>query len=175
MIFALIRVVLPRNEFSVCCPTADPDRRAKALRARRSTLLLVCSTAMLIVMLGRASDALASPARGTTNVRLVNFDPAAPHVAGQRYGAQVARVDQSGNVLDAHSDEIRYFNGFYYLYGEAYGCGYQFELGLAPQPFCGIRVYQSRDLVHWVDRGRLFDRSARIGDGYAPVAASPRS
>lgn len=79
-------------------------------------------------------------------VTLVNFD---------RQGNRLTRFDVEGNAIDAHGGEIRYFEGSYYLYGEHYGCGFQWTTPGAP--FCGFRVYSSPNLVDWTDRGFLFD------------------
>jgi hypothetical protein len=82
-------------------------------------------------------------------VSLVNFDAA---------GKPVVRFDVRGNQVDAHGGEIRWFEGRYYLYGETYGCGFEWHK-LAPSPFCGFRVYSSPNLVEWTDEGLLFDVS----------------
>jgi hypothetical protein len=52
---------------------------------------------------------------------------------------------------------IAFFDGLYYLYGTSYNCGYQWGVGGAP--CCGFKTYSSPDLVHWTDRGPLFDAS----------------
>ncbi len=82
-------------------------------------------------------------------VSVVNFDAA---------GKPVVRFDTRGNQVDAHGGEIRWFEGRYYLYGETYGCGFEWHK-LAPSPFCGFRVYSSPNLVEWTDEGLLFDVS----------------
>ncbi|MBW3630596.1 MAG: family 43 glycosylhydrolase [Gemmatimonadetes bacterium] len=85
-----------------------------------------------------------APPPGT--LPLINFDPA---------GNRLTRFDVEGNAVDAHGGEIRRFGDTYYWYGEHYGCG--FEWTIPGTPFCGFRVYSSPDLVHWTDRGALFD------------------
>lgn len=70
---------------------------------------------------------------------------------------QVTRYTPAGKAVDAHDGEIAYFDGVYYLYGTSYGCGFAWNEKNAP--FCGFKVYSSTDLVHWTDRGFLFDAS----------------
>lgn len=66
------------------------------------------------------------------------------------------RFDVHGNAIDAHDGEIKRFGATYYLYGTSYGCGYV-RLERPTTPWCGFKVYSSPDLVHWTDRGYLFD------------------
>src|SRR5215211_3612716 len=87
------------------------------------------------------------PSADTSSV-VVNFNSA---------GGQVVRFDVRGNAVDAHDGEIRFFGDAYYLYGTSYDCGYQWLYNGA---FCGFKVYSSRDLAHWVDRGFLLDVAA---------------
>lgn len=75
-------------------------------------------------------------------------------------GLQVTRFDSAAAAIDAHDGEIALFNGEYYLYGTSYNCGY--EWGNKEAPFCGFKVYRSSDLVHWTDKGFLFDASTQI-------------
>ncbi len=70
--------------------------------------------------------------------------------------APTFRFDVNGNAIDAHDGEIQRFGDTYYLYGTSYGCGYV-RLERPPTPWCGFKVYSSPDLVHWTDRGHLFD------------------
>lgn len=70
-------------------------------------------------------------------------------------GLQVTRFDTAGDAVDAHDGELAFFDGLYYLYGTSYDCGYQW--GVAGTAFCGFKAYSSPDLVHWSDRGYLFD------------------
>lgn len=65
------------------------------------------------------------------------------------------RSDVSGAVLDAHEATIEVYDGQYYLYGTAFGCGFVWQR--AGTPFCGFRSYSSRDMIHWTDNGPLFD------------------
>lgn len=70
------------------------------------------------------------------------------------------KFSQLGDAIDAHDGEIAYFNGTYYLYGTSYGCG--FEWGHKDAPFCGFKVYTSKDLINWTDKGELFDASSAL-------------
>jgi Glycosyl hydrolases family 43 len=70
------------------------------------------------------------------------------------------RFDVAGEAIDAHDGEIAFFKDKYYLYGTSYGCG--FEWGNKGAPFCGFKVYESTDLVHWTDKGALFDASTPV-------------
>ena len=97
-----------------------------------------------VAFLGAIPASAAPQASDTTTI--TNFDSA---------GNQVVRLDTRGNAVDAHDGEIAFFNGTYYLYGTSYDCGYQWQAG--GTPFCGFKVYSSTDLVHWADRGYLFD------------------
>ena len=62
---------------------------------------------------------------------------------------KLPRRDMSGNIIDAHSGCLQYFEGRYYLYGEAYGktAGYTINNR--------FRVYSSADLVNWRYEGEL--------------------
>lgn len=82
--------------------------------------------------------------------QFVNFD---------KNGKQIIRFSTSGNAIDAHDGEIAYFDGEYYLYGTSYDCG--FEWGNKIAPFCGFKVYVSKDLKSWTDRGYLFDATGQ--------------
>src|SRR6218665_523972 len=70
------------------------------------------------------------------------------------------RFDTAGDAIDAHDGEIAFFDGTYYLYGTSYGCG--FEWGNKGAPFCGFKAYASTDLVHWTDKGALFDARGAV-------------
>jgi hypothetical protein len=75
-------------------------------------------------------------------------------------GGQVTRFDTNGNAVDAHDGHIALFDGVYYLYGTAYGCGFVWRS--AGAPFCGFKAYSSTDLVHWTDLGFLFDATTAV-------------
>src|ERR1044072_1684157 len=92
------------------------------------------------------------PRRATTTAKIVTFGRGAPRPTGFPYGAQVVRLDEDGTAIDAKADSIAYFEGSYWLHGEAFGCRYMFF----PRPgFCGFCVYQSDDLVHLRSRGTI--------------------
>lgn len=77
-----------------------------------------------------------------------------------RNGVKRIRFDAAGAALDAHDGEIAQFNGTYYLYGTSYDCG--FEWGNKKAPFCGFKVYASKDLEKWTDKGFLFDAKTQV-------------
>ncbi len=85
-------------------------------------------------------------------------DPVRPVTIDNGAGTGRVRFDTKGNAIDAHDGEIVQFGNRYYLYGTAYGCGYD-RFSRPASPFCGFRVYESVDLVTWVDRGPLFDHT----------------
>jgi hypothetical protein len=75
-------------------------------------------------------------------------------------GLQSTRFDTAAAAIDSHDGEIAYFDGVFYLYGTSYDCGY--EWGIKGAPFCGFKVYTSKDLVNWTDKGFLFDAKTSI-------------
>ncbi|AMR30814.1 hypothetical protein A0256_04935 [Mucilaginibacter sp. PAMC 26640] len=77
-----------------------------------------------------------------------------------RDGQQAIRFSAAGDAIDAHDGEIAFFKGTYYLYGTSYDCGFQW--GNKEAPFCGFKVYASKDLNNWTDRGFLFDAKTPI-------------
>ncbi len=83
--------------------------------------------------------------------QIVNFD---------KNGKQLVRFDVLGDAVDAHDGEIAQFDGVYYLYGTSYDCGY--EWGNKEAPFCGFKVYASKDLKNWEDKGFLFDATTPV-------------
>jgi hypothetical protein len=106
---------------------------------RRSVVALLI---LLVTVAFAPGVASAAPYAST----VTNFDSS---------GNQVVRFNTRGNGVDAHDGHIAVFGGVYYLYGTAYDCGYQWNTDASP--FCGFKVYSSPDLVHWADRGYLFD------------------
>ena len=128
-------------------------------RRRRMRRTAIAATALaLLGVSGTVTQAAparsAPPPRTTTRAEIVNFERGAPRPAGFPHGAQVVKLDTDGNAIDAKADSIAYFEGSYWLHGEAFGCRYMFF----PRPgFCGFRVYQSKDLVHWRSRGTILD------------------
>jgi hypothetical protein len=89
-----------------------------------------------------------TPASAAYTTTVTNFDNA---------GNQVTRFDTAGNAVDAHDGDLLAVGGTYYLYGTSYDCGFGWKQ--PGTPFCGFKVYSSPDLVHWTDRGKLFDAS----------------
>ena len=75
-------------------------------------------------------------------------------------GQQITKFDILGNTVDAHDGMIAYFNETYYLYGTSYDCGFEWNNKTAP--FCGFKVYTSKDLVNWKDEGFLFDAQNQV-------------
>lgn len=61
------------------------------------------------------------------------------------------RLDDRGEVIDAHDGCLHFFNGRYYLYGTAYGksAGSGFNNR--------FRVYSSADLENWTFEGELLN------------------
>jgi len=110
--------------------------------------LLLSFTA--IVAHAQVKKTKANAARGYSTT-LTNFNSS---------GEQIVRFDNMGDAIDAHDGEIAEFNGVYYLYGTSYDCG--FEWGRKDAPFCGFKVYSSSDMVHWTDKGFLFDASTQL-------------
>src|SRR5262249_49555741 len=121
----------------------------------RSILLAVFGAALLTAV--ACAPISQQPQRGRSanpEATIVHFDRAAPRPQGYPHGAQVVKLDEEGNAIDAKADYITFFGDTYYLYGESYGCVYQFY----PKPdFCGFRVYSSPDLVRWKPLGRFVD------------------
>ncbi|MDT7801275.1 MAG: hypothetical protein QOI78_4708, partial [Actinomycetota bacterium] len=107
---------------------------------------------LTLVLAALLATALASPAEARSfTTTVANFDA---------QGNQVVRFDTRGNAVDAHDGEIALFGGTYYLYGTSYDCGFAWQA--TSSPFCGFKVYTSPDLVHWTDRGQLFDATGSV-------------
>jgi len=68
--------------------------------------------------------------------------------------------------LDAHDGDLLQIGDTAYLYGTSYGCGFVWG---QPSPFCGFRLYTSRDMRNWLDHGLIFDPTVMQGlcDGAA--------
>jgi hypothetical protein len=98
-----------------------------------------------------ASAALGQGKHKDVDLIIDNFD---------KHGNQVIRYSTVGDAIDAHDGEIALFNNTYYLYGTSYDCG--FEWGNKKAPFCGFKVYSSKDLSNWTDRGFLFDAKTKV-------------
>ena len=94
---------------------------------------------------------LSAQSEQSDSTTIINFN---------KKGLQVTRFDSIAAAIDAHDGEIALFKGIYYLYGTSYDCGY--EWGNKSAPFCGFKAYSSKDLIHWSDRGFLFDAQTDI-------------
>jgi len=115
-------------------------RRGAASHCLRGLVL------MLIPLTGAASILKAEQPLKT---RIVTIDNTKP------------RRDVDGNIIDAHGGCLHFFEGRYYLYGEAYGktAGYTINNR--------FRVYSSVDLTHWKFEGELL-KSPPDGVYYRP-------
>jgi hypothetical protein len=114
------------------------------------TALVIALVAVLISAMTAGSAAATPPAAAYTTT-ITNFDSG---------GNQAVRFDTDGNAVDAHDGMIALFGDMYYLYGTAYNCGFSWLT--TGTPFCGFKVYSSPDLVHWTDRGLLFDPTGSL-------------
>ena len=116
------------------------------MKFKRTNLfpILVCLLSSLNVAFGQGKH---KPA----DLVITNFD---------KQGNQVIRYSNVGDAIDAHDGEIALFNDTYYLYGTSYDCG--FEWGNKNAPFCGFKVYSSKDMLNWTDRGFLFDAKTEV-------------
>ncbi len=130
-------------------PNPAPRGPATAFVLGLIAILISALTAVSAAAAGNRPSAATPAAAYTTTV--TNFD------AG---GNQTVRFDTDGNAVDAHDGMIALFGGTYYLYGTAYNCGFSWLT--AGTPFCGFKVYSSTDLVHWTDRGLLFDSTSSV-------------
>ena len=111
-------------------------------RIRRIAAVVSVALALTVVQFAVA----AGPAEATTTSTIQNFDAS---------GDPTTKFDTDGNAIDIHEPYLTTFGGTYYLYGTSMACG---SLSSAsPSPWCGDRVYTSTDLVHWTNRGLLFD------------------
>lgn len=99
-------------------------------------------------------------AAASFSTTITNFDTA---------GHQIVRFDRDGNAVDAHESGISLFGDTYYLYGSSYNCGFEFH---SAGPFCGFRAYSSTDLVHWIDRGPLFDPTTQYWQDHCSAFTS---
>lgn len=96
-----------------------------------------------------------------TTLLCISLQPAFSQLKNfSKKGEQILRFSTAGDAIDAHDGEIAYFDGVYYLYGTSYDCG--FEWGNKGAPFCGFKVYTSKDMQTWEDKGFLFDASTPV-------------
>lgn len=67
------------------------------------------------------------------------------------------KYDVDGNVIDAHDGKLYHFDDTYYFYGTSYNCGFRWRTSNYTTPFCGFKVYSSKNMLDWVDEGYVFD------------------
>jgi hypothetical protein len=115
------------------------------MRLKQVLVVIAILSTSIEACLRSLPTSTASASGGGIVSTITNFD---------RVGHEITRFDAHGNAIDAHDGEIKLFGHTYYLYGTSYDCGFQLA---HTGPFCGFKVYSSPDLVHWTDRGMLFD------------------
>ena len=118
--------------------------------ARISAFVVVALLLSVLQFVGPTRSAQAS-----TTSTIQNFDSS---------GNPVTKFDTDGNAMDIHEPYLTTFAGTYYLYGTSMACG---SLASAPAkaPWCGDRLYTSTDLVHWTNRGLVFDPNTSLWQG----------
>jgi hypothetical protein len=78
------------------------------------------------------------------------------------YGAVHLAIDVDGNAIEAVDEQdLRHFDGHYYLYGPSFACGsFNYAPGVITMPltitkpasfyrYCGLTIYRSDDLMNW--------------------------
>jgi hypothetical protein len=83
--------------------------------------------------------------------------------------------DVHGQRLDAHDgDLVQGPDGSIYYFGTSYGCGFQLN---APSAYCGVRVYQTRDLATWTPAGGVGGQYAfnHLDSSWQDACAPPAS
>ena len=158
---------LPRRR----APRAGSPRLRPALFLAGATVVL---TALAVPASGAAVAAQrptgatvaadgTSAAAGATSAVITEFGPdvigpdnglPAKPGAPLAYGQPTMVVDDAGDTVDAHEGKLVFLGGRYWLYGDAYGCGYRFQIPGLPLPgtsagFCGLNAYSSLDLQRW--------------------------
>lgn len=101
--------------------------------------------------------------------------PAAPLT----YGPINMGVDVDGNAIQAvDENDIRYFNGHYYLYGPSLTCGaFNYASGVTTGPliptspasfyrYCGLTIYTSDDLMNWKLVATQYIQDPTTGEHY---------
>lgn len=111
----------------------------------------ITSVAVAVTFSLASSVAFGQDNKKLNSLEIDNFDDK---------GNQLIRYSRIGDAIDAHDGEIALFNGIYYLYGTSYDCGFEWQNKKAA--FCGFKVYTSRDMVNWSDKGYLFDAKNNI-------------
>lgn len=129
---------------------SSPCSRPPALwRQPRAGAASHCLRGLLLTLVLFAGAASLLKAEPPLKERIVSIDNTEP------------RRDVDGNIIDAHGGCLHFFEGRYYLYGEAYGktAGYTINNR--------FRVYSSVDLTHWKFEGELL-KSPPDGVYYRP-------
>ncbi|MBL4678993.1 MAG: family 43 glycosylhydrolase [Mucilaginibacter sp.] len=106
---------------------------------------------MILALLTASIKVSAQTKRKPSDIVITNFD---------KQGNQVIRYIKVGDAIDAHDGEIALFNGSYYLYGTSYDCGFEWQNKNAA--FCGFKVYTSKDMQTWTDKGYLFNAKTDV-------------
>ena len=75
------------------------------------------------------------------------------------------RYDTNGSIVNAHSGNIVFANGSYFLYGEYYGHAHFTSSGTVHLP--RLSVYTSPDMVTWSFRGLLHNNTANTSRWWA--------
>ena len=101
--------------------------------------------------------------------------PAAP----QTIGRINLGVDVDGNAIETVDEQdVRYFDGKYYLYGQSFACGsFNYAPGTMTSPtvatsprsyyrYCGLVIYSSDDLMNWKLEKREFLTEPATGEIY---------
>jgi hypothetical protein len=125
--------------------TMKVTKKPKAMAMLKVGLAMIVCFSIAATL--SSMNATSVKAAGVTST-ITNFDAS---------GHQITRYDTDGNAIDAHDGMIALYGSTYYLYGTSYNCGFTWLA--AGAPFCGFKVYTSTDMVHWTDRGFLFDAS----------------
>ncbi|WP_428937481.1 glycoside hydrolase family 43 protein [Fontivita pretiosa] len=66
-------------------------------------------------------------------------------------------LDTEGKPIQAHGGGILFHEGYFYWYGESWGTAHKWDRQ-------GVRIYRSRDLTHWENRGLILPMSQTPGD-----------
>lgn len=156
---------------------------------KRSVIPGMLSTLILAGCGGSGGDLQPSTSATTTTALLQNFivndplggdnglptSPAAP----LSYGPINMGLDVDGNAIQAVDEQdIRYFEGRYYLYGPSFTCGaFNYAPGVNTGPviptnprsfyrYCGLSIYQSDDLMNWKPLGTQYIQDPVSGEHY---------
>ncbi|MBI5719125.1 MAG: family 43 glycosylhydrolase [Burkholderiales bacterium] len=105
--------------------------------------------------------------------------PTSPAITNN-YGGINLVMDVDGDAVEAtRENDIRFFEGAYYLYGTSQSCGsfdYSPVVSMAPLSnttpasryrYCGLAIYKSDDLMHWKLAARVLPQDPSTGKVYA--------